>query len=189
MRICVYIVCPVPEGLIAEPLASDGKAIVLWSHSDVDSYELAIWNDSENEDNATMIISYMEYVVLDGLDTGQWYNAKVRSVCECGKGGWSDTVRFYVPNLNPDGGTTTSIEDVNGGDTYLLPNPTSGKVTVCTSSSLQRIELFGSEGKRIASFEASGFSKTVDLSTYPADTYIVRITTLGGTTTKRIVKK
>ena len=51
------------------------------------------------------------------------------------------------------------------------------------------VELFGSDGKLIAAYEADGHSATLDLSAYPAGTYVVRITTSAGVTNKRLVKK
>lgn len=191
MRVCDHIVCPVPDGLIAEPLAGDGRVIVVWNHMDVDLYELAIWNDNENEDSATLIQSTLEYVMLDDLDTALWYNAKIRSGCdECGNiSEWSDTVRFYVPNLHPDSGDTTAINDVVARHTHLMPNPTSDRVTVVSSYQLQKVELFGTDGKLIVSFDTNGLSAEIDLSAYPSGTYIVRIGTNAGVATKRLVKR
>lgn len=190
MRICDHIVCPVPDGLIAEPLAGDGRVIVVWNHSDADVYDLAIWNDNENEDSATLIQSSLEYVMLDGLDTALWYTAKVRSKCECGNvSEWSDTVRFYVPNLHPDSGDSIDINDVVARHTYLMPNPTSDRVMIYSSYDIQRIELFDNSGKRVAEITSKGLSATLDLSEYSSGTYIIRITTNEGVTTKRLVKK
>ncbi|MBP5547539.1 MAG: T9SS type A sorting domain-containing protein [Bacteroidales bacterium] len=191
MRVCDHIVCPVPDGLIAEPLAGDGRVIVVWNHMDVDLYELAIWNDNENEDSATLIQSTLEYVMLDDLDTALWYNAKIRSGCdECGNiSEWSDTVKFYVPNLHPDSGDTTAINDVVARHTHLMPNPTSDRVTVVSSYQLQKVELFGTDGKLIVSFDTNGLSAEIDLSAYPSGTYIVRIRTNAGVATKRLVKR
>ncbi len=184
-----YIVepCEVPEGLRVQPMITAGSAVVRWDYSDAGEWELAVWGDGASD--TVLLRSQVEYVELDGLDTARWYSARVRALCDSTNvSEWSDTVRFFVPNPNPGGGTE-GIEDAIGQYTYLMPNPTSEKVTVLSSYQLRRIDLFGSDGKRIASYAAKGLSTTLDLTEYPSGTYILRITTTAGTTTKRLVKK
>ena len=184
-----YIVwpCAVPEGLRVQQLLTAGSVVVRWDYSDVGEWELAVWGDGDSD--AMMLQSQVEYVELVELDTMRWYNACLRAVCDSTNiSEWSDTVRFFVPNPNPGGGTET-IVDAIGRYTHLMPNPTSDRVTVFSSYQLRKVELFGSDGKRIATFNANGSSTTLNLSTYPAGTYILRITTSVGITTKRMVKK
>ena len=189
-RVSDYIVrpCPVPEGLRVQTMATAGSVVARWDNSDVGLWELALWSDGGGD--TILLQSAVEYVEVDDLDTAAWYIASVRGVCDSTNvSEWSDTVRFYVPNPNPGGDDPEGIEDAIGQHTYLMPNPTSDKVTVLSSYRLHKVELFGSDGKLIAAFDADGHSATLDLSAYPAGTYVVRITTSAGVTNKRLVKK
>lgn len=180
--------CDVPEGLQVQLLPTAGDVIARWDYADAVEWELAVWGDNGGDTMLTR--SQIEYVELTSLDTARWYNAQVRAWCDSARvSEWSDTVRFFVPNPNPGGDEPERIEDAAGQDAYLRPNPTSGKVTVFSSYRLRKVELFGSDGKRIANFDANGYYSTLDLSTYPAGTYIVRITSTAGVTTRRVVRK
>ena len=187
-RVSDYIVrpCPVPEGLRVQPMTAAGSVIARWDNSEVGLWELAVWG--EDAGDTLLLQSSVEYVEVDGLDTARWYAASVRGVCDSTNiSEWSDTVRFFVPNPNPGG--TEGVEDAVGQHTYLMPNPTSDKVTVCSLHLLRRIELFGSDGKPVMALEVDGHSATLDLGSCPAGTYIVRVTTSAGVTNKRLVKR
>ncbi len=189
-RVSDYIVrpCPVPEGLRVQTMATAGSVVARWDNSDVGLWELALWGDGGGD--TILLQSTVEYLDVDGLDTARWYSAMVRAWCDSTNvSEWSDTVRFYVPNPNPGGDDPEGIEDAIGQHTYLMPNPTDGKVTVLSSYRLHKVELFGSDGKPVAAYEADGHSATLDLSAYPAGTYVARITTSAGVTNKRLVKK
>ena len=189
-RVSDYIVrpCPVPEGLRVQTMATAGSVVARWDNSDVGLWELALWSDGGGD--TILLQSAVEYLDVDGLDTARWYSAMVRAWCDSTNvSEWSDTVRFYVPNPNPGGDDPEGIEDAIGQHTYLMPNPTDGKVTVLSSYRLRKVELFGSDGKPVAAYEADGHSATLDLSAYPAGTYVVRVTTSAGVTNKRLVKK
>ena len=189
-RVSDYIVrpCPVPEGLRVQPMATAGSVVARWDNSDVGLWELALWGDGGGD--TILLQSAVEYLDVDGLDTARWYSAMVRAWCDSTNvSEWSDTVRFFVPNPNPGGDDPEGIEDAIGQHTYLMPNPTDGKVTVYSSHRLHKVELFGSDGKPVAAYEADGHSVTLDLRACPAGTYVVRITTSAGVTNKRLVKK
>ena len=189
-RVSDYIVrpCPVPEGLRVQPMATAGSVVARWDNSDVGLWELALWGDGGGD--TILLQSAVEYLDVDGLDTARWYSAMVRAWCDSTNvSEWSDTVRFFVPNPNPGGDDPEGIEDAIGQHTYLMPNPTSDKVSVYSSHRLRKVELFGSDGKPVAAYEADGHSVTLDLRACPAGTYVVRITTSAGVTNKRLVKK
>ena len=181
--------CPVPEGLRVQPVFQN-SVVVRWNHSDAGLCELALWR--EDGTDTVLMQSQTEYVEVDDLDTAVWYAARLRAVCDSANiSEWNDTVRFFVPNWDTTGGGTdpVGIVDAVGRSVELMPNPASGKVTVRSPYLLRRVELFGSDGKAIASFEAEGHTATLDLGPYPAGTYIVRVTTTSGVANKRLVKK
>lgn len=184
-----YIVqpCEVPEGLRVQPLQRNG-VIVRWNPGDAGLWELTLWREEGTD--TTLMQSQVEYVEVDDLDTAVWYAVRLRAVCDSNNlSEWTDTVRFFVPNWDTTGTEPIAVETAVDRSTHLMPNPTNDKVTVVSTYQLQKVELFGIDGKRIASYPADGLSAELDLSAYPSGTYIVRATTSAGVTTKRLVKK
>lgn len=189
LRVSDHIVlpCEVPTGLRVQPLQRNG-VIVRWNPGDAGLWELALWREEGTD--TTLIQSQVEYVEVDNLDTAVWYAVRLRAVCDSNNvSEWTDTVCFFVPNWDTTGTEPIAIEILADRNTCLMPNPTSDKVTVVSSYQLQKVELFGTDGKRIASYPADGLSTELDLSAYPSGSYIVRTTTTAGVTTKRLVKK
>lgn len=189
LRVSDHIVqpCDVPEGLRIQPLQRNG-VIVRWNPSDAGLWDLAVWREEGSD--TTLMQSQVEYVEVDDLDTAVWYAVRLRAVCDSNNvSDWTDTVRFFVPNWDTTGTEPIAVETAVDRSTHLMPNPTSDKVTVVSSYQLQKVELFGTDGKRIASYPADGLSTELDLSAYPSGSYIVRTTTTAGVTTKRLVKK
>jgi hypothetical protein len=179
--------CAVPTGLRVQIL-SGNSAIVRWDHSDAGMWELAVWRDGDGEESAAVTQSQVEVVDLDGLDTGVVFVARLRAVCDSGNvSEWTDTIHFGIPG-NASGDVSIE-EDVIGRYTHLMPNPAGDRVTLLSSFRMRKVELFNMEGKRIACHEADGLSMALDLSGYASGTYIVRISTQLGVTTKRLMKK
>ncbi|MBP5547500.1 MAG: T9SS type A sorting domain-containing protein [Bacteroidales bacterium] len=109
-------------------------------------------------------------------------------MCDSGNASeWTDTIHFGIPGSG--GGDATIDEDVIGLYTHLMPNPAGDRVNLISSFRMRKVELFNMDGKRIACYEANGLSTILDLSGYASGTYIVRIITQSGVTTKRMIKK
>ena len=101
---------------------------------------------------------------------------------------------LIFPILTPEdttrhNGDTLSIGSVSLLDrlTGVMPNPASGRVKVVSSLGLRQVEVFNAAGDKVHSQTASGLSITLDTSPWPAGTYLVRITTEQGVTTRKLV--
>ena len=132
--------------------------------------------------------------ILTDLDTAITYAARLRTICTSDTASeWTDTIQFRLiaPPDTSTGTTDIVIPQNTPVDiyTHLFPNPATSSLTVVSSFHLRRIEIFAANGSLILSSPVHGVSATVDISGLPHGTYIVRITTPSGTTTKRIVKK
>ena len=182
-RVSDYFTCAVPESIQVQPL--DRNAVfVNWENGDAQSWELAVWR--EEGVDTTFVSSQSPYVVVDHLDTAAWYAACLRALCHNGSvSDWSDTLRFFVPNWDTSG---VGIGMPVDGTVYLMPNPTRDRFTVLSSFELRKVELFAGDGKLVATFDAKGYSTMLDISAYPPGLYMVRIVTLSGIVTKRLVK-
>ena len=73
--------------------------------------------------------------------------------------------------------------------TALQPNPASDKVKVLSSFGISRIEAYDLKGRKVSEFRTlnSEFSITLDVSSWPRGTYLLRITTPVGQTTKKLL--
>jgi hypothetical protein len=66
--------------------------------------------------------------------------------------------------------------------------PTSGPLTIgIDSHTIESIEIFNIMGKVVLSPE--GFDSTIDLSLLPNGSYILRVTTEKGVSSKRVIKR
>ena len=58
---------------------------------------------------------------------------------------------------------------------------------VLSSFGLTRIEAYDPNGHRVADLPATGLQATLDVASWPAATYLLRITTPMGTVTKKLI--
>lgn len=100
---------------------------------------------------------------------------------------------FYLlfPILSPRGGeedtTSVGIADMASRYVSVQPNPASRETRVLSSIGMQRIEVYNSEGRRVLDRKSEGVEEALDVSGWPAGTYMLRIVTPLGTTTKKLV--
>ena len=89
---------------------------------------------------------------------------------------------------------SVGIEDYLGrreSDIYLYPNPTSGEAVVCGYMyGYQCIELYDLQGRKLGNLVENGSQiPTLDLTPYPAGTYLVKINFARGiSVTRKVVK-
>ena len=69
----------------------------------------------------------------------------------------------------------------------VQPNPATDKATVLSSVGLTQVEVFDMAGNRVLRQEVSGLSAKVDVAALPRGTYIVRIHTPMGTTSRKLL--
>ena len=109
---------------------------------------------------------------------------------------------YYLifPILTPDPSNPVDTVGGNPGDTVgvaqadllnryvsVQPNPAVEEATVLSSFGLTRIEAYDPNGHRVADLPATGLQATLDVASWPAATYLLRITTPMGTVTKKLI--
>ncbi len=114
-------------------------------------------------------------------------------------------ITLMFPILTPDpnadttgqGGDTTGV-DTTGANIYspqllerytqLIPSvvEAGGTATVLSSFHLQAVELYDAAGRLVQSRPARGTAATVDCTALPRGSYLVRLVTTAGTTTKKL---
>ena len=187
--------CHTPNGLTMM-YAEAGVATLMWSGGNADHWELSLCPDGCEPEEGSITQWNSLAATLQGLDTARWYEARVRAVCSHDDSiyysDWSDSLRFYMPGSNGGGGggtDPTGIETTADRYTYVMPNPASGNVTVASSFRIGDVELLDLNGKSHLRTTVDGLSAALDISSLPAGTYIVRITTSAGTAYKKLVVK
>ena len=188
------IECLPPTGLRIDHIDT-ATATLTWNHQDSTVWQLQVFNADSIPDPSVYIDSLsVNMAILTDLDTAITYAARLRTICTSDTASeWTDTIQFRLiaPPDTSTGTTDIVIPQNTPVDiyTHLFPNPATSSLTVVSSFHLRRIEIFAANGSLILSSPVHGVSATVDISGLAHGTYIVRITTPSGTTTKRIVKK
>ena len=100
-------------------------------------------------------------------------------------------IPLLFPILEPGPDTTSAAgiaTDPLQRFTSIIPNPAAETAKVVASTGMNRVEVFNMAGEQIYSkaVDAGGLSATLDVSRWPAGTYIVRIHTPMGITTKKL---
>jgi len=181
--------CERPEAL-GTLYVNKEVAVLQWSGgSNAGSWEMTVTADGTEEDTVNLLQFQNDVAAIYGLDTATWYTARVRSVCYGKKRSeWSDSLRFFVPgdttSHNDDSLTVATVADRY---TYLLPNPAKSHVSVASSFRILNVEIYSLTGQSMLHREVDALSTTLDISTLPSGTYIVRIHTTQGVSTKKLV--
>ena len=91
--------------------------------------------------------------------------------------------------VNPGDTLAIRTNDILYRYTALQPNPASNKVKVLSSFGISRIEAYDLKGRKVSEFRTpnSEFKVTLDVSSWPRGTYLLRITTPAGQTTKKLL--
>ena len=89
-------------------------------------------------------------------------------------------------------GGLTGVEEVEADQTVkIYPNPVESTFNVSSSSRIMNITAYSMTGAAVlnATFSGESESETVDASTLPAGTYLVKVETENGIMVDRIIKK
>ena len=85
-------------GLYVEAVDTSGTATLAWDDSGVDEWQVAVAPWGVEADSGMLFETPINYLQVMGLDTGSWYVARVRTLCDSVLyGAWSDSVLFYMP--------------------------------------------------------------------------------------------
>ena len=134
-------------------------------------------------------IPYIEYT---DINDDSIYHVYVRGYCDKGIWqGWSDWSTpclidsIPTPPTPPD--PPEGINTIEPADFTLSPNPAKGIVTLkCTEIIQGSVEIVDMQGKVWSKKSLADHHTEFDVSTLPAGTYLVCVTTEKGTTTKKL---
>ena len=146
----------------------------------------------EDGSDTAFVISDTTYTFTPLSDSVR-YTAMVRKQCHYATsnydttvyGEWK-TVSFGTTIVDPPDDSVGFVQpEVDGFS--LHPNPTSGAVLLTADAEITGVEVYTSAGVPFLRLPASGRTVRFDTSTWPADTYLLTVSTARGTTAKRLV--
>ena len=88
-------------GLYVEAVDTLGNVTLAWDDSGVEQWQVSVAPLGMEADSGMLFETPINYLQVTGLDTGTWYVAQVRTLCDTDLfGGWSDSVLLYVPGAS-----------------------------------------------------------------------------------------
>ncbi len=174
--------CPAPTGLTATTVENETVTLT-WSQeaNTADSWQVEYREQGATTWN-TMVATTVPYTLtgLTGLTTYE-----IQVLANCTNGLISDPSNMITVTT-----TNTGISDYDlESRVRVYPNPTVGKVTITAESQMECVNVYDVYGKLIQTLKVEDTSAEVDMSSYAAGVYFVRIQTDNGLVTKRVVKR
>ena len=110
-------------------------------------------------------------------DTVYWYYRKMH-------------IGFYPIILVPRPDTSNLVNDIDIDNTCnILPNPTKDFIKVISHYKINDIEIFDISGIKVKSIPINSHEKQINISYLPTGTYLVKINTIRGSATKKLIKE
>lgn len=176
--------CSAPSSLGIMSLSSQ-SVMISWDGGSGDMWELRVAPDGSLPEVGAATICNSTVATLSGLEHGQWYCAWVRTICDSATvSPWSDQLRFFVPS---DTTQQQDIADIVSRNTHVVPNPAKDVVSVISSFRISSIEVWTIDGRLAVRHDVDGLSSTMDISSLPKGSYILRILTNNGFSYKKLV--
>lgn len=162
------------------------SATLSWgSASEHVGWDIAYGYEGTPPESCTIVNTTSNVYWLPDLDSAKWYVAYVRAQCDTNDySNWSDSIRFYIT-----GDTTqvnirnTVLEDY----THIIPNPASDLVTIFSSFSIRKVEVYTLKGVKVKEEDVKAASTKMDVSDLSKGTYLVKVYTPKGVATKKLV--
>ena len=121
------------------------------------------------------------------------YNVRVRARCGSDSAiysDWSAMRTVYLTAADTVADSTAAIVNVSANDGITLrPNPADRQVTVSATMPIKHVTVYDLAGRLVETRQPSGTTLQLDLKSYPSGTYLVKVSTATGTTTKKLVVK
>ena len=175
--------CSVPRGLT---LADDSLSVHWRSDTDAEFFQLSVCADTVEPDFGRLFTTSSTALALPTLHPDSTYHIYLRKQCAFRQDSvWSD----WSAPLVIASRTTEGIGEAenNGWTIDINPNPATKQVHVATNFSLTQIEAFDEQGRLVQTLPATGLKADLDVSSWPRGTYLLRILTPAGPTTKKLL--
>ena len=183
--------CSPVGGLRLEERGEDWARFVWDDAGDSVEYQLVFGHDHTHPVNL-----YDTRYTISGLDSGRYYDVRLRRVChhDCPYhtdtvvyGAYSAAVRFWVGSTDPANMGVEAAE-ADGMEMTVYPNPSGGVVTIGVEHPEgTSLEVRDAVGRTVVRMERIGRETRLDLSLLPRGVYTVTLDSPGGIATRRLV--
>ena len=180
--------CTAPRGLA---LASDSLSAYWNSDSDAELFQLSVCSTTVEPDSGLLFITTAPMQTLPSFHPDSTYRLYLRKLCDFRQDSvWSDwSAPLIVTPHDPNDTVSVQQADPVYRYTAVAPNPATGKVKVTSSFGISSLEAYDAQGRKVHEFQIpnSEFSINLDVSSWPRGTYLLRIQTPAGPTTKKLL--
>ena len=126
------------------------------------------------------------YPLLQFNDNPRWYNMQeVNS--------YKFAAFPIYPRLNTTGYIQGSsrIENIDNEEKSVdvFPNPANSEVNINCGYKMKTLQVFDEQGKRLFEKEVNAYNYQINLENYPTGTYLIKVQTNSGQTTKKVIKE
>ena len=73
--------------------------------------------------------------------------------------------------------------------THVFPNPAKEEVNINCGYKMKTLQVFDEQGKRLFEKEVNAYNYQINLENYPTGTYLIKVLTNSGQTTKKVIKE
>lgn len=174
--------CAVPTNLTATNVQNESVTLT-WNQeaNTADQWTVKYREQGSNSWNTTTATA-VPYT-LSGLTGRTTYEILV--MANCSNGSTSDPSNIITVTT-----TNVGVSDYDLNSVVVYPNPTDGQFRIENSEmTIERVEVYDVYGKLMNMVEVKDTQVTMNISSYAAGTYFVRVYTESGMVTKRIVKR
>ena len=169
--------CEKPDGISASNI-TETEATIDWNPSQNSSrWKVRIVGGGRVFD--TIVSEHP--VTVNTLRPGSTYMAMVKTVCTYYNSVFSDTAMFRTL------GSGVEEASLASRFTEVMPNPATDQVTVISSFTINRIEVYTVAGTLVETIGLKANTGVIDTSRWPKGAYILRVRTSHGDTAKRLV--
>ena len=161
------------------------------------TFQVALGGLGPQPDTSNILTCSDTLATLTGLDSGVWYSTWVRGeCCHCGCpmhgdtliwGPWRGPLQFYLGSRQPG---IQEIEAMDPNEIFSLsPNPANKWLTATFGETLHdaSLQIINMEGQVVDERGISGAQAILDISALQAGIYLLRLCTVKGTATRKLV--
>ena len=177
--------CSVPRGLT---LSADSLSASWRSDTDAELFQLSVCNGTADPDAGLLFSSPATSQALPPFHRDSTYRLYLRKMCDFRLDTvWSDWSAPLVIAARPSEGIG-EIQD-SKFEIQISPNPATKQVLVTSNVNMTQIDVYDEQGRLVKGFDTrhSAFDFKLDVSTLPAGTYLLRISTPTGVATKKLL--
>lgn len=180
--------CEAPTDVTVTDITENG-ATVTWTASATatEGYEVNVYLEGVDPQTGTAeftetVGAGVATVTVTGLMDDTSYDAYVTSLCAGDNSAMSDAVNFVTEQ-------TVGIADHNLAKVNYYPNPVKDQLTITAAKTIENVTVYNLLGQAVYQVQPKSIEVTLDLSSLPTGSYVVKAGVLNAVSTFKVVKE